>query len=204
MTGQAAQRTGTILLLVAAGALFAGGCRDDNDGAADEGASTPTAQPPGTEPDAVEPIIEDLLARYDDAVNVIMVDQAIAADGDDEVVQGYLDVFEPGSEVAARALDGWKANAESGLAIAPAEAGGRAVVSRLDGELETVSADEVRFPTCDEHHYDILDADGAMTGRVESSELPGEGVAVRTDGRWYLSELTFAEGEGCGTESEGT
>jgi len=204
-TGQATQRMGrALLVLVACAAALAGGCSDDDDSAPDEETSTPTTQPPGTDPDAVEPIVEDLLARYDEIVNEIMLDQSVVTDRESEIVQDYLGVFEPDSDAAAQALDGWENDTEAGLSFAPSEAGGRAVVSRLDGEVDTVSDDEVRFPTCDEQNFDILDASGGVTDHVESDELPGEGVAVRVDGQWYLRELTLGDGEGCGIESEGT
>jgi hypothetical protein len=162
----------------------------------------PTAtEPPGSDGAAVQPYVEDLLARYEATVNDILADQPAAQDPSNPALEEYLDVFEPGSDAAEETLAGWRANAEEGLTVEPSEAGEPAIASSLDGEVESVSDDEVTFPTCDEHHYGVYDAQGDPVEDVQLADQPGRGVAVRVDGQWRLRELEILGTEtGCRTD----
>lgn len=162
---------------------------------------TARSEPPGSDPAAVRGSIEELLARYDEAVNAIIADPAVVRDRDDPVVQAYLEVFEPESQAAADALAGWAQSADAGMTVRPLNAESPAIVSTLDGVVETVSDDEVRFATCADHHYQQYDGSGTVQDVVDMVGRAGEGVAVRIDGRWRLRQLELRDDRpGCTAE----
>ena len=190
--------------LLAFGACSSGSDDDASTGGGDEVEGVPletgTTQPPGSDGAAVQPYVEDLLARYEASVNDILADQQVTKDANDPAVEEYLDIFEPGSDAAEETIAGWQANADEGLTVEASEAGTPAIASRVDGDIEAVSDDEVTFPTCDEHHYDVHDAQGDPIETVELVGQPGKGVAVRIDGEWRLRELEILGTEtGCRT-----
>jgi hypothetical protein len=201
----AATWTGTAVVavtLLTVGACSSGSDDDASNGGEVEGVEleTGTTQPPGSDGEAVRPFIEDLLARYETSLNDILADQQVAQDSSDPAVEEYRDLFEPGSDAAEQTIAGWQANADEGVTVEPSEAGTPAVASWLDGEIEVVSDDEVTFPTCDEHHYGVYDAQGEPIEDVQLVDQPGEGVAVRVDGEWRLRELEILGTEtGCRT-----
>jgi len=195
--------------LLAVGACSSGSDDDASTGSGDgvEGVQLdPTStEPPGSDGAAVQPYVEDLLARYETTVNDILADQPAAQDPSNPTVEEYLDIFEPDSDAAEQTLAGWRANAEEGLTVEPSEAGEPAIASWLDGEIEAVSDDEVTFPTCDEHHYSVHDAQGDPVEDVRLTDQPGRGVAVRIDGQWRLRELELLGTEtGCRTDGTDT
>lgn len=198
----AAAWTGTAVLTVSLlGACASGSDDDASTGSGDEVEGVPLdttpTEPPGSDGAAVQPYVEDLLARYEATVNDILADQPAAQDPSNPAVEEYLDIFEPGSGAAEQTVAGWRANAEEGLTVEPSETGEPAIASWLDGEIEAVSDDEVTFPTCDEHHYRVYDAQGDPVEDVRLADQPGTGVAVRVDGEWRLRELEIL-----GTETE--
>src|SRR5688500_19741805 len=73
-------------------------------------------------PDDVVPYVEELLERYDAAVNEIVEDPAVAADRDGELVEEFLSLFEPGNEFADESLAGWAAQGDTGIALQPIDA----------------------------------------------------------------------------------
>lgn len=161
---------------------------------------TSDTEPPADDPEAVRPFVEDLLERYDEVTDQIVADPAVAADRDDLLVQEYLSLFEPGSDYAEQRLESWAANGEAGVSMRPVDDQHLTNESQLDGEIEAVSDDEVRFPTCDEQRFEVLDRQGRVTQRTELFVQPGEGVAVRVDGEWRLRQLDAFEGTaGCRT-----
>ena len=181
-----------------------GGASTDAGDATAGGATVPDrssdgAVPSGSEPAAVAPYIEDLLAAQDRVVNQIVADPAVVEDPDGPLVREYVELYEPDSQSVALALDTWAAQSTAGTSTQPYSVDHAAFVSRVDGPVETVSEDEVRFPTCDEQRYGIYDAAGALVEVQPLATVPGEGVAVRVDGEWKLRRLDlFAEMDECG------
>lgn len=193
------------LAFLAAGACSAGD--DEATGDDDEVAGVPLedgAEAPASDIEAVTGYVEDLLAGYEDAVNAILLDQQVTLDESSPEVAAYRALFEPGSEAVAEAMEGWQANAEAGVEYRLTDTGDPGIRSRLDGELEVVSDDEVTFPTCDEHHLLTYDGQGALVEEIRVVDLAGEGVAVRVDGHWYLRDLELsADAAPCGDDSGG-
>jgi hypothetical protein len=192
------------LAVLVAGAVVLAGCSSstDNDGdtrgaPSEEGASasprTRSTEPPGSEPDAVRGYLEELLARYDNAVNAIIADPAVVRDRAHPEVQAYLDLFEPGSTVADDALAGWAESADAGMTVRPLLGDSPMIVSSLDGRVETVDDDEVSFATCADHQYQQHDGLGAVQDVVDVVGRAGEGVAVRVDGEWRLRRLELRD-----------
>jgi hypothetical protein len=190
--------------------LLAACSKDDGNGADTTGdrletddEATPTTtttvvdEPPATELTEVQPIVLDLLDRYDGLVEQIVADPSLAQDRDSEVAQEFLGLFEPGSDFAEDSLDGWATWAETGIALQPVD--GKAInATNLDGVIEAVSDDDVKFVKCTQQNYVKLD-DGEEVETVEDLVLAGEGTAVRVDGRWKIGVLTTPAGmQGCG------
>lgn len=166
---------------------------------------TSGTEPPADDPEAVRPFVEDLLERYDEVTDQIVADPGVAADRNDLLVQEYLALFEPDSDYAEQRLDAWAANGEAGVSMRPIDDEHLTNESHLDGEIEAVSDDEVRFPTCDEQRLEVLDRQGRVTQRTELFVQPGEGVAVRVDGEWRLRQLDAFDGTaGCRTTTPTT
>ena len=189
-------------MILVAGLMLVGlACSGDGgeDDTSSEGASlgvtttTPTTTPPeeasAAAPDDVVPYVEELLERYDAAVNEIVADPAVVADRDSELVEEFLSLFEPGSEFADQSLEGWAAQGDTGIALKPLDAGTPVNVTKLVGPLVRVSDDEVSFEQCAIQSYVKYDDDEEVT-RVERALLAGEGTAVRVDGQWVLSGLS--------------
>lgn len=197
--------------LFAAGALLCAACSSGDDDASggdtatadDSGRTTDRTQPPGTEADAVEPYITELLVRYDAAVNALNADPALADDEEDPAVKDYLAVFGPGSEQVDLSFESWQADAEAGTTVEPLDPEHPAIETILDGAIEVVSEDEVRFPKCEAHRYIVRDGEGNEVERVQLTAQPGQGVAVRVDGTWYLQELEIWDDMvGCRSQGE--
>lgn len=172
-----------------------GSASEDDEGAvAGEGpiANRPETNPPGTEPAAVAPHVSELLLAYDRAVDEIVADPSVAEDPEDPMIQEFLGLFEEDSEVAAAMVEGWVERADEGLRTLPYRDDYPASESRLNGEVETVSEDEVAFSICVTSRTRVVDADGEEVGTsLPSIDYPGEGTAVRTEEGWRLQDLAI-------------
>lgn len=206
------QRALAFLTVVAVAGL-ALGCGGDasadsggDDGAAESAGRSRSRpeEPPGTDPEEVEPHVTELLNSYDEVVTQIVADPGVAGDPDDPLVQEFVGLFEPDSETVDATLEWWVEMSEAGTTVRPASDRLAINESRLDGPIETVSADEVRFPTCDAQSREVRNGDGEVTQRTLYREVAGEGVAVRVDGQWRLRQLDIVEGRECqdGAEQE--
>lgn len=143
----------------------------------------------------VRPYVEDLLADHDAAVGEITADPDLARHADGEAVRRYVELYEPDSVRPAQVLDAWVQMADAGQRVQPLDPEAPPTVLDLDGEIEVVSADEVRFPLCVRQQMQVVGPDGQPVEGPTTAQLPAEGVAVRIDGRWRIRELaTFDEG----------
>ena len=190
------------LLLAAGLAVTAtGGCGGDADasgaGAEEIGLDARPDLADAGDGDDLHAEIEHLLAERDRVVDEIVADPAVAADPDHPLVRQLAALYEPGSTEVAAALETWAGHAEAGERTLPATEGRPAFATRLDGEIERVGDGEVRFPTCNEHSYAVLDAGDQLVELQPQVEMPGEGSAVRVDGEWRLRQLTVERTTGC-------
>ncbi len=168
----------------------AGPAAGEGDAAGGARAPDRSTEPPGSDTDAVRPYIETLLGRNDRVVNEIVADPSVARDESHPLIEEYLDLYEPGSEPAADLLGLWVQRADEGLLTRPASDAHPATVSSIDGDLATVSDDEVGFPYCLAQRLVVVGPDGTVQQRVALRLQRGDGVAVRVDGRWRLRELS--------------
>lgn len=192
------------MAIVLLAALVTAACGDDDDDAGSDttpstgNTATPSTEPSGTEPGEVRPYIVDLLARYDETTNEIVADPSVANDRENPLIQDYLAIVEPGSD-AEGAIQTWVDNAAQGISIRPYSDDAPAQVTSLDGDIEAVSEDEVRFPTCVAQNYRQYDGQGRETEFVTGQSVPGQTTAVRVDGEWRLRRLDVATNVvGCG------
>jgi hypothetical protein len=186
------------LVTVAAIGLAVTACSGDDDDTSSTtsettaSSTTSSTEPAGTEPADVEPYITELLAGYDEVTNQIVADPSVARDRNNPLIEDYLALVETGSEADEGAIQTWVDNAEEGITIGPYSDDAPPAVTRLDGPIEAVSEDEVRFPTCKEHNYRKYDAQGRETEIITGQFIPGQGTAVRVDGEWRLRRLDIA------------
>ena len=182
-------------LLSACGGDDAGGDDDAgrSGGGADELAAS-DAEPEATDAATVQPYVENLLVEYDDVVNQIVADPHVAGDPDHPLVHQYLDLYEPGSDFAQRLIDVWAERGAEGLSTQPFDDEHPAILTRLDGDIEVASGDELSFPACVERRLIVVDGEGRTTQRTPFGQQQGEGVAVRVDGEWRLRELAVLNG----------
>lgn len=202
------RRRTAVPALAALAVVALAGCGDDEsdgdssppaDTTESAGSTTPTTEPPGTSPVDVEPYVAELLVQYDDLTNQIVADPGVATDPDHPLVAEYRSLVEPGS-VADGAVQVWAGNAGRGVSIRAYDGTAPAYVTALDGEVVTVSADEVTFPTCERANYRKFDAEGRETEFVTGQATPGTGTAVRVDGEWRLRRMDIAgNAAGCRT-----
>jgi hypothetical protein len=194
-------RTAGALVVVALAACTGGGGAGGDAGevaTAEARARTSPTEPRASDLRAVEPYIEDLLARYDRVVNDIVADPTVAGDPDNPAVQEYVSLFEPDSAFVEQVLAAWVAEGENGRSVEPYDDQSPAFESHLDGEIEALSDDEVVFPVCVERRMSVY-VDGALRQETAYFAEPGGGSAVRVDGTWRLRRLDIAEGmAGCG------
>lgn len=154
--------------------------------------TTSDEEPPGTEPDAVEPYVADLLTRYDEVTAQILADPAIAGDADNPLYGDLRALLTPDSEMTDPVMRALGRRGDQGVAQEPLEGNQLPVRRTVEGDIETVSTDEVRFSTCTRYDYRLVNSAGEpIEVGVDESEL-GTGVAVRVDGRWTLSRLEMA------------
>ena len=154
--------------------------------------------PLGTEPEAVAPYIDDLLTSYNTSVNEIAAAPTLATDPAASALEAYLRLFEPDSAAASQAVAFWRNQAAVGDSTRPYRPERPAFDTRIDGPVETVSEDEVTFPTCVEIAFETVNAQGQRLDVEPGASVPGEGTAVRIDDEWVLRRLDqFAGTEGC-------
>jgi hypothetical protein len=203
-------------LVAASALLLAAGCSPGDASSApsspDDDAAAPArtprtttsvpAQPPGERVGEVQPLVEDLLARYDEVVHEIVADPSVVDDPGHTLVEEFLGLFEPGSDFASASIESWAAQADDGITLAPSSPDFPVNVSNVDGAVRAIDDDEVRFAQCAVQRY-VLYRDGEEAERVEERLLAGEGRAVRVEGRWLLAELTTPPDlQGCRSGSE--
>jgi hypothetical protein len=173
----------------------------DDRGSDDETTTTePADEPTAAEPDQVVPYLEDLLARYDAAVNEIVADPSVAGDSRDPATEEFLSLFEVTSEFAAGSVEGWMSQAEQGIVLEPASPDRGVNTTTLEGPPTRIDDDTIMFGHCTIQSYVVVE-DGAETRREDRRLLPGTGQAVRVDGHWLLEEITTPpDTQGCITQ----
>jgi hypothetical protein len=165
--------------------------------------TTVAVEPPGDRPDLVEPYVQGLLDRYDQATNKIVADPSIAQSETDPVVEQFLELFDNGNSFARTSLDGWRKMDKQGVRLAPASPGHPIELTYVDGGVMPVDADHVRFFQCAVQRYVRYEADRATERHDQPLLLAGEGTAVRVGGHWRLTQLTTPPGmQGCRNGSE--
>jgi hypothetical protein len=200
-------RQRSLLLSGLAGVLLLGAvssaCSDDDDSAgAGSGDVGDDSTSDALDADEVRDQITRLLVEYDDVVNQIIADPQVTQDSDGPLVERYLDLFEPDSEFAGQALETWRTNADDGISIKPYDDEHPANLTRLDGDVQIVSDDEVRFPTCSEFRQLVYEGERVVEG-LPFMEQPGESVAVLTDDVWVFRRRdVFTDVPECQTESD--
>src|SRR5437867_2103322 len=158
--GGARRGSSAMWLSVVGGLLVAGACSGggDDDTASGRGDShkkdpertttstaptstTAVVEPTGDRPDLVEPYVQGLLDRYDQATNKIVADPSIAQSETDPVVEQFLELFDNGNSFAQTSLEGWRNMDEQGVRLAPASPGHPIELTYVDGGVMPVDAD---------------------------------------------------------------
>lgn len=193
-----------VLGAVAVGLLvLAGACSDDDDGGlatpttseprsttttSDETSSTmSTTQPAATDAEAVTPVLQELMGRYDAAVTAILADPRVASNPDSSEIVAYLALFTEGSAFADGALASWVREGEQGR-FYRSGAGGQLTTSTVR-EVTPASADEASFTVCARNSMEVTDAAGNVVESI-GGQSAATVVAVRLDGAWRIRDLT--------------
>jgi hypothetical protein len=152
--------------------------------------TTTSTDPPATDVEALQPVLDALIDRYDEAVVEILRDPRVAADVENTVVRRYRELFVADSDFPEVALEHW---ANEGAAGRFYRAGplGRMYDSTVVS-VEAVSDDEVSFEVCTLRSIVIVDNQGEEVG-AEGGATGGSIVAERVGGRWLLRDLTRTE-----------
>jgi hypothetical protein len=192
--------------VVLAAVLLAGGCGDDDEAAGQEqpsttNTSTPTTtttQPPGTEPVAVEPIVEDLLARDDEITAEIVRNPSVVLNPDSPILAELAEIHAPGEAYDAR-LRTYRENAERDLVIEPLN-GKPGSTTKLVGALSTVDENTVEGQLCILYNYRAEDAEGFVEVK-DGLAHPGRVTAVRLVGVWRIQQIDIDDGQVCNPEA---
>ena len=156
--------------------------------------TTSTTQPPATDVEAVTPVLQDLMSRYDAAVAAILADPRVASDPTGPEVEAYLALFTDSSTFADGALANWAREGEQGRFYRPGS-GGQLTRSTVI-TVTPADDDEATFTICAENSMEVTDSEGNV---VESfgGQTAASVVAVRADGLWRIRDLTEAATSGC-------
>lgn len=156
--------------------------------------SSSATQPAGTDTEAVTPVLQALIGRYDAAVAAILADPRVAADRDSEAVATYLELFTANSSFTDGALENWVREGENGRFYRPGPRG-QLTESTVTGVTDA-SANEATFTICAQNSIEITDAAGNVL-ESEGGQTAASVVAVRVDGAWRLRDLTEASAAAC-------
>ena len=209
MTG----RPRPLMVAVVALAVLTGSCTGDDDAAPTSSTTTAsetrattstldgstTTQPVGTDLDAVQPVLEDLIDRYDAAVAAVLADPRVADDRETAEVLAYLALFTSDSSFADTALEFWAAEGAQGRFYRPGPRG-QMYKSEIRS-VEPASADEVTVSVCSVTSIVIVDEAGTEIS-AEGGRNAGSVVAVRVDGVWRIRDLTRTPSTDCPDRSE--
>ncbi len=156
--------------------------------------TTSTIQPPATDVEAVTPVLQDLMSRYDAAVAAILADPRVASDATSPEVEAYLALFTDNSTFADGALANWARDGEQGRFYRPGP-GGQLTRSTVI-TVTPADVDEASYKICAENSMEITDSEGNI---LESfgGQTAASVVAVRADGVWRIRDLTEAATSGC-------
>lgn len=156
--------------------------------------STSTTQPPASDVEAVTPILQELMGRYDAAVAAILADPRVASDPTSAEVESYLSLFTDNSTFADGALANWAREGEQGRFYRPGP-GGQLTRSTVIA-VTPADDDEATFTICAENSMEITDSEGSV---IESfgGQTAASVVVVRADGAWRIRDLTEAATSGC-------
>lgn len=192
-----------LVTLAATGALvtLAAACSGGDDGEEIDPVAQSAAGngPAGGDVEEVEEVVADLLERHDEVIAEGLANPSVSEDETHEVVGDLRALYTPDNEMPDQIVASWATDAEAGRSTHELEVGIPAVSSSVDGEIETVSETEVRFPLCQVLNLAIYDADGNLIEMTPDREQPGQGTAVRVEGEWLLVQLdTFPEQAQCG------
>jgi hypothetical protein len=187
-----------VLLAIVAGIVF-WATRPDDDSATPRATTTTAApsttasdeEPPGTDPAAVEPYITALLTSYDEITSQIVADPEIAADPNHELYTQLRELLDPNSEMTDGILQALVRQGQQGIAITPFGNAELPVTRTVDGDIATVSENQVRFPLCTRYDYRLETPSRIETG--DGHTRRSEGSAVRVDGHWVVSRLESNE-----------
>lgn len=154
----------------------------------------PSTEPPATDVDAVTPVLQALVDRYDGVVAAVLADPRVVNDPASPLVAEYLALFTADNPFPLEVIEQWRIEAEEGRYYVPGPAG----VLRAS-TVETVSAtsaDEVEILVCIANSVVILNEAGEPTesrGGVGAGELR----ATREGGVWRLVDLSVVSPEVC-------
>ncbi len=161
---------------------------------ADSTTSSSATQPAGTDTEAVTPVLQALIGRYDAAVAAILSDPRVAADRDNEAVVAYLALFTANSSFADGALRNWVREGENGRFYRPGPRG-QLTKSTVTGVTDA-STDEATFSICAQNSIEITDSSGTVL-ESQGGQTAASIVAVRVEGSWLLRDLTSASTASC-------
>jgi hypothetical protein len=174
-------------------AITVGACSDDDDAGGEESSTstteapaTTTTQPPGMDPAAVEPYVEELLARLDDVTTRIGRNPAVVLEPGD-LLDELTEIQAPGEALDAR-LRTYEEQAANGLHLEPLDSEqGR--TTTLTGDLSSVDENTVEGAVCVLNTYRLLNASGELVEVKDRLAHPGQVTAVRTDGVWMIQRV---------------
>lgn len=188
----------TSIVAVGTSALLAVllGCSGDDDSSDDDpnstestAASTTTTQPPSSDRAAMRPVVEELLASWDEAFGEMLADpRAVIDDPEHELRSELGALFTTDSPYVADldVLLGSYVEQDAGFRVGPSE---RVQQTTLVEFTESGSDDDIGFVFCSF-------SDGVEYSLATGEERPayvavrdGAGEARRVDGRWSLHRL---------------
>lgn len=154
----------------------------------------PSTEPAATDIEAVTPVLQALVDRYDAAVAAVLADPRVVNDPESSLVAEYVALFTADNPFPLEVIEIWHGEAEEGRSYRPGPGG--VLRDSTVMSVAAVSADEVEFVVCIANSVVIENAAGEVVesrGGVDAGELR----AAREHGVWLLRDLSLAPPELC-------
>lgn len=194
----------TFLALLATAA-----CSDDGDsGATGADDTTTSTRPTTTEPadlgpsDELREEVQQLLHSYDELTRDIAIDPAVASDATNPLYDELRSLMAPDSEMRGPVVNALVARGARGVSQRPQGDAELPVERFIEGEIVSVSEDELRVPVCTHLNYGLFNSNDQQIELVRDRVEPADATVVRVDGEPRVSRFEGLDDDDRCSESE--
>lgn len=183
-----------------------GACGDDDDAAAGDEETTTTTRPTTTEPpdDAARTEsseltrqAQDLLTAYDQVLARIARDPSAASDRAHPLYSDLRALLTPESAMADPVINGLVAAGSRGERQLPNSGSHLPVERRIEGEVQEVSANELRAYVCGYMNYGVFNSRDQQIQLAEQHVEPSQVTIIREGSELRIERFDGVEEDRC-------